>query len=155
MASHILKSSRAELGFTLIELMLSITIITLLAGLSLPVYASFTNRNDLDLATQNVAFALRRAETYSRGSKSDSQWGVEFQSNKAILFRGTNFAGRDTSYDEPAVIAPSVALSGLSEVLFNKLSGLPTTTGNIVLSLTTSGGDTRTVNINAKGVVNY
>ncbi|HSX18140.1 MAG TPA: type II secretion system protein [Candidatus Saccharimonadales bacterium] len=149
------RDNKHSFGFTLIELMLSIAIVSLLAGLSLPVYASFNNRNDLDLATQNVASTLRRAETYSRGAKADNSWGVERQSGKVTLFKGTSFVGRDTTFDESTTIPPSVALSGLNEVLFSKLSGLPTTTGNIILTLTTGGSETRTVNINAKGVINY
>ncbi|KKT34575.1 MAG: hypothetical protein UW24_C0026G0001, partial [Parcubacteria group bacterium GW2011_GWA2_44_12] len=34
-------------GFTLIEVLLSITAIAIIAGISIPVYQSFQNRNDL------------------------------------------------------------------------------------------------------------
>ena len=149
--SHTNKS----LGFTLIELMLSIAVIGLLAGLSLPVYASFNNRNNLDLTTQSVATLLRRAETYSRGAKSDSQWGVEIQSSKATLFLGSNFSSRDVTYDEEVTTPSSIALSSLSEVLFSKLDGMPTTTGSVTVSLTNGVSETRTITINAKGVINY
>lgn len=140
-------------GFTLVEVLLSVSIIGLLVGMSLPVYASFQNRNDLDITTQSVADALRRAQIYSRGVSGDSEWGVEIQSNAVTLFKGATFASRDTTYDEVTTIPGSIAVAGLSEVMFTKLSAVPSTTGNI--TLTASTNDIRTVTINAKGMVYY
>ncbi len=141
-------------GFTLLEVLLSVGIITVLAGISIPVYMSFNNRNDLDLAAQSLADSLRRAETYSRGVSNDSQWGVEIQTGAITLFKGAVFSSRDTSYDEVTILPGSFAVSGLNEVVFAKLSAAPSATGNI--SLTSSNlNETRTVTINAKGMVDY
>lgn len=140
-------------GFTLIEVLLSVAIISVLAGLSLPVYQSFNNRNELDIATQSLANALRRAQLYSRGMQNDSQWGVEIQPDAATLFKGNVFASRDTAYDEPTVIPDSITVSGDSEILFAKLSGAPDAAASI--TLTSINNDTRTVTINAKGTVTY
>jgi prepilin-type N-terminal cleavage/methylation domain-containing protein len=140
-------------GFTLIEMMLSVSIIAMLSALSLPVYASFQARNDLDIATQSIAESLRRAQVYSRGMQNDSQWGVEVQSTAATLFKGGVFASRDATYDEATTIPTTITVGGVSEILFTKLTGMPATTGNITLS--NANGDTRTVTINAKGMVSY
>lgn len=140
-------------GFTLVEMLLSVAIISLLAGLSLPVYQSFQNRNELDITAQNLASALRRAQTYSRGVSGDSQWGVAIQPNAITLFKGTTFASRDSAYDEPSAVVSSTAVSGLSEVTFAKLSGAPSTTGNV--TLTNINNETRVVSINAAGMVSY
>lgn len=147
-------SRDGQAGFTLLEVLLSVTILALLAGLSLPVYASFQSRNDIDLTTQSIAFALRRAETYSRAVTGDSQWGVEIQSNAAILFKGAVFAGRDTSFDENIPLSSTISRSGLSEVVFTKFTAAPSATGTITL-VSGSSNDTRTITINAKGMVNY
>lgn len=140
-------------GFSLIELLLSIAIIAILTGLSLPIYASFQNRNDLDLKTEGIASTLRRAQTYARGVKNDDQWGVRVQSTAITLFKGSVFASRDTAYDEPVAIPTGMTVSGLTEVLFSKLSGAPNTTGTI--TLTTSASDSKVITINAKGMVSY
>jgi prepilin-type N-terminal cleavage/methylation domain-containing protein len=140
-------------GFTLLEMMLSVAIIAVITTISLPLYASFLARNDLDITSQQLAEAFRRAEVYARGVKNDSVWSVEVQSAKVVLFRGTNFASRDTSFDETIDLPGTVAASGLGEVQFAKLSGLPNTTGNI--TLTSNASETKTVSINAQGMVNY
>jgi prepilin-type N-terminal cleavage/methylation domain-containing protein len=140
-------------GFTLIEVLLSVSIIGMLAGISLPVYESFIRRNDLDLASQQLAATLRRAENYARSVKQDSSWSVEVQGSVVTLFQGTNFVSRNTIYDETFDIPASITPSGLSEVQFAKFTATPNTTGSITLSSTTNS--TRTVTLNAKGMVDY
>lgn len=140
-------------GFTLIELLLSIAVMTVLIGLSLPVYQTFVRSNDLDLNTQTVADTVRRAETNSRGVNGDSVWGVYFTSTTTTLFKGATYATRDTSFDETTTLPSSVSQTGLSEITFSKLNATPSATGT--LTLTSSTNATRQVSINAKGMVNY
>ncbi len=140
-------------GFTLLELLLSVAILTLLTGLSLPVYESFVRRNDLDITTQSVALDVRRAETYARAVNGDSTWGMEFLSSSVVLFKGATYATRDSTYDETVPLPGSVTLSGTSEIVFAKLSATPSVTGSVTFSSTTN--DTRTLTVNAKGMVDY
>jgi prepilin-type N-terminal cleavage/methylation domain-containing protein len=140
-------------GFTLLELLLSVAIITMLVGMSLPVYESFVRRNDLDLTTQRVADVVRRAEVYARGSSGDSAWGVEFLSTGITLFRGSTYSSRNTAYDETVTLPGTVTVSGTTELIFSRLSGFPNAAGSIALASTTN--DTRTITVNAKGMVSY
>jgi len=140
-------------GFTLLEVLLSVTIITLLVGISLPVYASFVRRNDLDIAVQDMAASLRRAEAYARAVQGDAVWSVRVQSSSFTLYRGTDFAARNTAYDETVDLPDTVTPSGLSDVQFAKLTAAPNTTGTITLTSTTN--DIRTITVNAKGMVDY
>jgi len=143
-----------ERGFTLLEMLLSITIIGILVGLSTPVYRSFLVRNDVDITLQSVANTIRRAQTYARGVSGDSVWSIEVQSSTITLFKGTVFASRDTNYDEVIDMPGNVTASGLSEVQFTKFTGKPNTSGNIVLTTTTTG-ETKTLTVNTEGMVDY
>lgn len=140
-------------GFTLIEMLLSVAIISILVTISLPVYNTFAVRNDLDLAGQQLVGALRRAQMYARGMDDDSAWSVRIESTAVTLFKGTTFATRDTGYDEATSLPGTITVSGLSEVQFSKFSATPNTTGSI--TLTSSANDARTITINAKGRVDY
>lgn len=140
-------------GFTLLELLLSVTIITMLAGVGLPVYESFVRRNDLDQTTTSVVALLRRAQTYATGVNGDSAWGVSFSASSATLFKGTSFGGRDTNFDETVPMPASLTQSGLSEVQFAKFTATPSTTGSVTLTSTIN--DARTITLNAKGMVTY
>lgn len=141
-------------GFTLVELLLSVSIIGTLVGLSLPLYRSFQTQNDLDLTTHAVVSMVRRAQTYARGVNGDSVWGVHIQSGSATLFKGTTYASRDAGYDETTTIPPTFTVGGLADITFSKLAAVPSTTGSITLTSTTTN-DTRTVTLNGKGMVSY
>lgn len=138
-------------GFTLVEMLLSVSIITLLVGLSVPVYATFVGRNDLDVTRQSLVEALRRAQTYARAVEGDSTWGVAILSSQAVLFKGASYATRDAAFDEIIPMEGNVTNSG-GEIVFSKLSGTPNASASTTLTQTTTN-DSRTVTINAKGMV--
>lgn len=143
---------REQHGFTLLEVLLSVGLLTALAGISLPVYASFQVRNDLEITTKTTASMLRRAQTYSRNGHRDSQWGVAIQGQQITLYKGADYASRDTSLDETTQVSSAITLSGLSEITFTRLEARPSASGTITL---TAGPTNKTVSINAYGMVDY
>lgn len=144
--------SELSKGFTLLELLLSVAIIGLLAGLSLPVYRTLLSKNDLDITAAVTASSLQRAQTLSQAVDTDTTWGVNVQNNNIVIFKGASFAARDTTFDETFSVPVSISIGGTTEIVFAKLTGLPQTTGTVSLS---SESDSRSVTINAKGMVDY
>lgn len=142
-----------ERGFTLLEMLLSVTIIGILAGVSVPIYSSFAVKNDLDTTSMQVVSALRRAQVYARAQHETDDWSVAVAPPSVILFKGTDFGARDTLYDEVISLSGSITTSGATEVNFLKLTGLPAAGGNI--TLTTNSNESRTIAVNAKGMVDY
>ncbi len=141
-------------GFTLIEVLLALALVALLVGVSLPIYYTLFAKNNLDIAKNQVAQSLGRASFLSSASDGDMTWGVKILLGSVIVFKGTNYAtGRDATYDEEYATSSAVIPSGLTEVVFNKMTGLPQTTGTIIL--TSTNGEVRTITINNKGAVSY
>ncbi len=139
-------------GFTLLELLLSVAVISALAGLSLPVYRTLLSKNDLDIAAVTVVQTARRAQVLSQSVDGDATWGVKIQSGSIVLFKGTSYALRDTLLDETFDLPGSIGVSGTTEYVFSKFTGFPQTTGTATLA---TSNDTRTVTINEKGMVSY
>jgi prepilin-type N-terminal cleavage/methylation domain-containing protein len=137
-------------GFTLVEMLLSITIITILAGLSLPIYQGFQHRNDLASSTQTIAETLRRAETYARAVNADSQWGVNFQASTVTLFSGTSYAARNAALDETFALPANITLGYSGDIIFAKLTGFPSSPLTQTVS---ANGSTRTIAVNVKGMI--
>lgn len=140
-------------GFTLIEVLLVVVLVGMLAGVGVPIYQALQSRNDLDIAAVAVAQNLRRAQVLAQAVDGDSTWGVRIQSGSVIVFKGGAFASRDSSYDETFDIAGGIVQSGLNEVVFTKLTGLPQTTG--IVTLTSQASEQRTITINTKGAIDY
>ena len=140
-------------GFTLIEALLSVAIIAILAGLSLPLYRSYAAQNDLSLAAQYISTSLRRAETYAQNGAQDSPWGVSVQTSQVVVYKGDSYENRDRTYDEATTLGSITSVSGVTDVSFARLTTEPSATGAI--SITSTNNETRTMSVNEQGTISY
>lgn len=145
--------NKAKKGFTLVELMLVIAIITILAGVTAPFYSELMNRNELDTAVQAVSAGLKRAQVISQAMDYDDGWGVKVDSGAITIFKGNTFATRDTAFDEEVNISTNISVSNTTEFTFDKFTGLPIVAGTVTLESLT--GEQRNITINTKGRVSY
>jgi len=139
-------------AFTFIELILVISIIVILLTLTIPLGIRFYFNQQLNVTSEEIVQVLRRAQFKSM-SQSEYSFGVYFgsgQSGQYVLFRGSSYGNHDD--EEVFNVSESVFFSGLSEIVFSKLEGTPSSIGDIIL---TSDNNVRTININEQGRVNY
>jgi len=146
-------SMKNRLGFSLLEALLSLSVIGILAGIGIPVFLSFQTRNDLNIASHVFVNSLRRAQVLSQGVDGDTTWGARIQPGSVTVFKGASYVTRDVNFDEFFDISPQLAMGGIQEVVFSKFSGLPLSVGTT--TLTTADNDMRTITINEKGVFTY
>ena len=139
-------------AFTLVELLLSMSLLALIAAVTAPVLNNFQANNDLQLATDTYVQTLHRAQSNARAGKNDSAWGVKLQGHVLTIFKGNSYAARDSSFDEVYTLSSRVFFSGSNEMVFAKFSGLPSATGSTTFSVT---GNSHTIVINSLGTVNY
>jgi len=130
-------------AFTLSEVLLVFALLALLGGMSIPAYRNYQFRNDLDLAVNQTEQMLNRARLLSQSGVEQDVWGVRVGSG--MLFRGSDFSGRNTALDEHYPFAPSITVSGIAEVFFSELYGEPSETG--IITFTAPNGDTRSITI--------
>lgn len=147
-----LKKIHLKAGFTLIEIMLAVALMTAFLSLSVPVFQSFVYNNDLDTAINSGVRALRLAQENARGMYYDDAWGVKFATNEVVLFKGSSYASRDTTYDSTYPISVGVSITGTSEFIFSKFTGTPTGTGTVTL---TENSKSLSITINGQGNVTY
>ena len=140
-------------AFTLPEVLLSIALLTIITGMTIPLYGVFMNRNDLDTATTMIAQNLRRAQALSESGDGDTSWGVHVGVGSILVFKGASYVSRDSTYDESTSYPTTIVPTGLSEVVFSKVTGAPQVTG--AFTLTAPSGEVRNITINEKGMVDY
>lgn len=139
-------------GFSLIELLLSLTLIGALTAISFPMYSRLQRKTDLDIAVMQTAQSLRRAQTLSQAVEGDTTWGVHVQNGSMIIFKGAAYSTRDTNFDETTSMPNTVGVSDNSDFIFATLNGRPTSTGTITLS---ASGASKTLSINEIGTISY
>lgn len=144
---------RQKAGFTLIELLLTLAMVTLLGALSIPYFMTFQTSSQLDSASQEISQSLRRAKIRAIAAENDDNWGLAVKEQKITIFKGSNYTGRDVSFDEAFDLPSTITASGPLELYFHKLTGTPSTIGNVTLISTNA--KQKTITINANGTINF
>jgi prepilin-type N-terminal cleavage/methylation domain-containing protein len=146
------KHYRNQKGFSVIELIVVVAVFLIFMAISEWGILNFKFQGDLNTATNDIVQALRHAKANAQQVQGDSKWGVEISAGQITVFEGTSYAGRNSAFDQIINLPNGVSASGLSEVVFEKISGITSNTGTITL---TNSSGTKDITINAKGTVSY
>jgi len=140
-------------GFTFIELLIVSGLIIIISTLTLPATIHFYKTQQLNDAKEGLVQVLRRAQQKAMSVENDSSFGVYVGSGATgyySLFRGISYQKKDD--EEIFEVQKNIIFGGdISEVVFTKLKGTPTVSGNITLTL---DGKEEIININPIGRVN-
>jgi len=142
----------SQYGFTLIEVMLTMSIVAIIAGFSSLFYGRFVFSQEVSVVQDELQGSFAKAQMYSMTGKDDALWGVTFRvsDNSIVLFRGDTFATRDETRDEIYNVGSKITVSGLDEILFARITGRPDNTPTITIS---GNGTTDVLSVNAEGVL--
>jgi prepilin-type N-terminal cleavage/methylation domain-containing protein len=141
-------------GFSLIEMIIVVGIFSLISLISSSIYTSFKSQGNINIAAYTIVEGLRHAQSNAEKAKGDSRWGVEILSDKIVVFKGDDYNSRDTGSDEFLNFPNGISASGLSEVVFEKITGITSNTGTTTLTKTNSTS-TKDIYINEKGTITY
>jgi len=147
-----IKSTKSA-GYTIIELLIVFSILGLVIALSENSLHLFVSQIGIQDTSTSYVQSLRRARSLATTGRGDTSWGVRIATSTITVFKGASYAARDTAYDESFQTGVSYTVSGVSEVVFARFTGIPNTTGTT--TITVSGTTPKDVHINAKGTVTY
>ncbi|MDP3052842.1 MAG: prepilin-type N-terminal cleavage/methylation domain-containing protein [bacterium] len=148
-------------GFTLIELLITIAILTTLAVIGGVNLFSYSSRQSLTSAADEIVAILRQAQTSSISQESGDQWGVHFLNATTTqgliqLFHGSSFAAGTLVNSQvlPSGVQFINPVSGTStDVIFSKVTGYPNASASIKLALIIDSNTSSTITISAIGKV--
>ncbi|OHB20972.1 MAG: hypothetical protein A3J67_05720 [Parcubacteria group bacterium RIFCSPHIGHO2_02_FULL_48_10b] len=151
-------------GFTLIELFISIGILTIIGTVGIVSFSRFRDRQMLDLTTNEIVTTLRRARTAAAAQENASAWGVHLENPNVgvdsydLFYTSSTYAsgtlmfrkrlGSGIDFSDPVA-------SSTKDVIFNKATGLPQATSSIILQLLSDTSATKTITVNSQGEVSY
>ena len=150
---------RAEVeprGFTFIELLVVIGVIAVLASGVLIAYRSANGGIELKTNAFKIVDVLNLARQRTIASLGSSEYGVHFEANRLVLFKGAAYSALDPDnifYLLPAAleIADVVLAGGGSEVVFDRITGKTAQSGSLKVQLVSDTGKFKTINILSSG----
>ncbi len=144
-------------GFTLIELLVATAIILIITVVTLFSLSTLNKQVSLDSASQNILSTLRLARSQTLASKSQTSYGVHFETTKYVFFNGTSYtdgaAGNKEHLLGDSEISTISLNGGGSEVIFARVRGGTTQYGSVVMRLIGDSSKTKTINIASSGQV--
>ena len=142
--------SRSLMGFTLVELLVSITLLFLVVGVGFWVVPELYRRQMASAERDTIIEVLRRARTKALTNVRQSDHGVRVNANEYALFEGSSYATRNTAYDESFLRTTGFTVGGLSEVVFRALDAYVATSGAVTIS---HDPHIFTVSVNSEGAI--
>ncbi|MFA6524559.1 MAG: hypothetical protein WC264_03310 [Candidatus Paceibacterota bacterium] len=140
-------------GLTIIEILFVIGIIVIIFMVVIPSFGRFRQVQTLKTTSEDVLSALDKARSNALTSIDSSEYGIHFQSDKIVIFKGTVYSSLDPNNENINIISPATIsniniFGGGSEIYFNRLSGTPDKTGMITVSVISSS---KIITISATG----
>lgn len=148
-------------GFTIIELLVVISITTILITIVTPNLSKFKRERTLDNTVSEIISVVNKARNDTISSLSSNVYGVHFETNRIVYFVGSTFNNLDASnvvsaIDSSVVIPSTGGINlngGGSNVIFTRLTGDTTNYGTIVLQLSSDSTRQKTLIINKTGTI--
>src|SRR5437870_896099 len=88
------------LGFTLIEVLIVMALVTLVGLTSVPFLSRFFTQNAVENTYEQLKGELGKAQTYAMSGKQNGSWGVHNGTGSIVLFQGSSYASRNSAFDE-------------------------------------------------------
>lgn len=143
-------------GFTVIEMLVALLLVAVIAGAGVVSLSNFNKTQALLLERSKLVSLLAKARSLSLAAKDGVRHSVHFEERKAVLFSGDLYSASDPRNEAEAlhseVRISAVSLGGGSEVVFEKLTGSPRSSGTVTLSLVSNASSTATITIAPTGV---
>lgn len=139
-------------GFTLIEIILVISLVLIVSAATIPSYSKFINGRKLQSAKNKLIENIRYTRELAESGKSNSNFGVYFQADRYVLYQGDSYGNRDSSQDQIFELSKNIELSNLNEVNFEKGRGTPSTTGTLRVT-NTANEKFKDIKVNKEGLI--
>lgn len=132
-------------GFSLIEVLIVVAMAAIIFLISTPISLKLYRTQLVEEARSNIVDALRRAKHNAVLQKNDSNFGVYFDqvAHEYVIFQTPDltYESRVADQDEVFPLIDQITLTGATEIIFSKLTGLPNAVGTSTITYDSVTGD--------------
>jgi len=144
-------------GFTTIELIIVITIMTIVFGLAIGMQGRFYVQAHLDTATQEIIDTVKLAQNRAATNYLNDSWGVYFDDTNNIftLFKSDTY-GAEPEYDLSSELIDALDMNTLAlnnstnQIVFEQITGRTGNYGSLVIN--NNQNESKTIYINSAGI---
>lgn len=145
-------------GFTLIEILITLVILSVVGGLTFAYFSRLNEGKTLEANTALVASVIEQARALTLNAKNAVAYGVHLESGGVTLFVGPTYntlAGTNvvTSLHSMVGIRDITLASGGDDILFQRLTGETANSGYLEVFLHSDSNKYRTISVGATGIV--
>ncbi len=153
--------SKKHSGFTLVELLIVIAIISILTGIGMANYFGLSQESQVKTMAERIVSDMRATVSKSASQQDGQQWGMHFDNTVAgqgfySIWYGPTYATgtttEKTSFAASTIQFTTPASGTSTDIIFTTPYGLPSASTTIVIS---SGGISYEVTIDANGTIGY
>ena len=148
-------------AFTLIEVLISLVILTVIATIGLVSLSRYRYLNELDLETEKLANYLRQARNRAINGEEGLNWGVRLVNNQTnphyyFLFKGDDYNNPlETIYLSSRIQFLDPSNGNFKDLIFQRATGYHLATSTIILALRNDQNISKTITVNYYGLINY
>ena len=129
-------------GATISQLLVVLAVLSILFSVVVPQFSKTRERQVLKSVISDVLSSIDKARGGTLSSLNSSEYGVHFQSDKIIIFKGEIFSAVGVDNETIDITSPAsitnVTLGGVSgasgDIYFNRLYGVPSAIGTVTIS---------------------
>jgi prepilin-type N-terminal cleavage/methylation domain-containing protein len=145
--------SSRDRGFSLPEIVVVVSVLGLMAGLSFASLSSFSKRESLDASARSIVFALRDARTRTMASVDDTRYGLRVTATGSVFFRGSSFSPAASTNQMTPFGSFVRASSSPQDFIFERVTGNSSASGTIEVYLASDPAVKKTVRVHGTGLV--
>ncbi len=152
-----LKCLYVKSGFSLIEILIVLSIISIVLSITIIAGRNFSYSVDLENTVKSIDMKIKLAKSRSISALNGTSYGVHFESNKIVVFEGDTFdafASTNevfTFSDNIKINIPVNLVGGGNDLIFNRLIGSTNNSGNINIEVINDPSKTKQIVINSNG----
>jgi prepilin-type N-terminal cleavage/methylation domain-containing protein len=140
-------------GFSIVELLIVLSILGFLAGISISAYSALSRRETLSSAASALAMAMRDARAQTLASVDASQYGIKVDATAFTFFKGSTFSS-STPGNVTHDLSPQVRVSSsISTFVFERVTGNSSASTTIDIYLATDPTVRKSIRVQSTGLI--